>query len=66
MGIGDRFNLANIGNGWVDGEVRPQRMHELLRDRWSMGPRLTKLCVGAYGGHIHYTAMAISKLSLRK
>ena len=60
------FTLDNIGNVVVAGEVPPNSMRKLLKERWGMGPRLTSLCLAAYGGHIHYTAMAISKLSLRK
>ena len=50
----------------VAGEVPPKRMRELLEKKWGVGPRLTNLCIAAYGGHIHYTAMAITELSLRK
>jgi hypothetical protein len=60
------FKLDNIGNVVIAGEVPPQRMRKLLEGKWGMGSRLTSLCLAAYGGHLHYTAMAISELSTRK
>ena len=61
-----KFNLANIGKTIFAGEVPPGRMRELLVEKWGLGPGLSKLCLAAYGGHIHYTAKALSELSLQK
>ena len=61
-----KFNLANIGETIFAGEVPPGRMRELLVEKWGLGPGLSERCLAAYGGHIHYTAKALSKLSLYK
>ncbi|KAJ1405284.1 hypothetical protein B484DRAFT_457106 [Ochromonadaceae sp. CCMP2298] len=60
------FNVANIGRTIFAGEVPPASMRELLVKKWGLGLGLSDLCLAAYGGHIHYTAMALSELSLRK
>ncbi|KAJ1433194.1 hypothetical protein B484DRAFT_429615 [Ochromonadaceae sp. CCMP2298] len=61
-----KFNLANIGKTVFAGEVPPACMRELLVEKWGLGPGLSKLCLAAYGGHIYYTAKALSELSLQK
>jgi hypothetical protein len=60
------FNLADIGKVVVAGEVPPNKMGKLLRDKWKLGPRLINHCLAWYGGHIYSTVEAISSLSLRK
>ncbi len=60
------FNLANIGKTVFAGEIPPGRMRELLVEKWGLGPGLSELCLAAYGGHVLYTDMALSKLLLQK
>jgi len=59
------FNDLNFEMRIYAGEVPPNSMRELLH-AWGLGPRTTNLLMAHYGGHIHYTRMALKRLARSK
>jgi hypothetical protein len=56
------FNTTNLSFTFFAGEVPPGRMRELLRNEWGLGPRLSDVFLGFYGGHVHMASEALAWL----
>jgi len=61
-----QFNLANLSDLIIAGEVPPADHLKLLTQKWFMGDRLANLCLAAYGGHTYFTSLGVVKLLSQK
>ena len=59
------FTTSNLTDVFVASEVPPAKMRALLRDGWGLGPRLSDVFLGFFGGHVHMASHALAKLSTR-
>lgn len=56
------FNTSNFTRVLFAGEVPPAAMRTLLEGEWGLGPRLSDVFLGFYGGHVHMVSQALDGL----
>ena len=56
------FNTTNLTRTLFAGEVPPGDMRALLQGAWGLGPRLSDVFLGYYGGHVHMASQALALL----
>ena len=59
------FPTANLTGVFIASEVPPAKMRALLREGWGLGPRLSDVFLGFFGGHVHMASNALAKLCTR-
>jgi hypothetical protein len=59
---GSSFNTTNLTAVLFAGEVPPAEMRTLLQGNWGLGPRLSDVFLGFYGGHVHMASRALARL----
>ena len=54
-----KFDRSNFSRIIYAGEVKPNKMYELLTEHWGLGPHLSIALIDQFGGHIYDIDLAM-------